>query len=74
MASRKNRIENGIRPDSFGSNPHSKGEYFSRKQVVLPEIIIATIRSTVTRIIPRVMFIIKNIREIYENVITFTLY
>jgi hypothetical protein len=30
IASRKNRIEKGIRALWFGSNPHSKGEDFSR--------------------------------------------
>jgi hypothetical protein len=29
-ARRKNRRENGIRADLLGSNPHSKGEDFSR--------------------------------------------
>lgn len=27
---KKNRNEKGIREDDFGSNPHSKGELFSR--------------------------------------------
>ena len=31
-AKRKNRSENGIRADLFGSNPHSKGEDFSRSE------------------------------------------
>jgi hypothetical protein len=30
IASRKNRIENGIRAVLLGSNPHSKGDDFSR--------------------------------------------
>ena len=34
MAIRKNRIENGIRDELRGSNPHSKGEDFSRSVVV----------------------------------------
>lgn len=29
-ANRKNRIENGERVQIEGSNPHSKGEFFSR--------------------------------------------
>lgn len=29
-ASRKNRVENGIRADFIGSNPHSNGDDFSR--------------------------------------------
>jgi len=31
---KKNRRENGIRDDDFGSNPHSKGELFSRSTIV----------------------------------------
>jgi hypothetical protein len=30
IAKRKNRMENGIRAVLLGSNPHSKGEDFSR--------------------------------------------
>ena len=33
-AIKKNRSENGIRADPFGSNPHSKGEFFSRSLIV----------------------------------------
>lgn len=29
-ASKKNRSENGVRAEFFGSNPHSYGESFSR--------------------------------------------
>ena len=32
MASRKNRIENGIRALWLGSNPHSNGDSFSRDE------------------------------------------
>ena len=32
-AKRKNRREKGIRADDLGSNPHSKGESFSRSWV-----------------------------------------
>lgn len=32
-ASRKNRRENGMRADLFGSNPHSNGEVFSRSLI-----------------------------------------
>jgi hypothetical protein len=35
---KKNRIENGIREESIGSNPHSKGEVFSRSRIVFFEI------------------------------------
>lgn len=30
MVIRKNRSENGVRDEDFWSNPHSKGEFFSR--------------------------------------------
>lgn len=33
-AIRKNRSENGRRADPLGSNPHSKGEFFSRSLIV----------------------------------------
>lgn len=31
---KKNRIENGSRDEDLGSNPHSKGEAFSRSTIV----------------------------------------
>jgi len=31
---KKKRIEKGIREESIGSNPHSKGEVFSRSRIV----------------------------------------
>jgi hypothetical protein len=34
MASKKNRIENGIRAVFFGSNPHSNADDFSRSLLV----------------------------------------
>jgi len=34
IASKKNRIENGIRAVLLGSNPHSNGEDFSRSETV----------------------------------------
>lgn len=34
-ASRKKRIENGVRADRVGSNPHSKGDIFSRFEFVV---------------------------------------
>lgn len=37
IAIKKNRIENGIRDVFFGSNPHSKGEAFSRSKIVFLE-------------------------------------
>jgi hypothetical protein len=33
MAMRKNRSEKGSRDELLGSNPHSKGEFFSRSEV-----------------------------------------
>jgi hypothetical protein len=38
-ARRKNRVENGIREDLFGSNPHSKGDVFSRSFIDVYDII-----------------------------------
>lgn len=37
IVTRKNRRENGKRVDEFESNPHSKGEAFSRLKLVLFE-------------------------------------
>lgn len=34
IAIRKNRKEKGKRADPLGSNPHSKGEFFSRSLIV----------------------------------------
>lgn len=34
IANRKNRIEKGKRADLIGSNPHSKGEFFSRSPML----------------------------------------
>lgn len=34
---KKNRIEKGIREESIGSNPHSKGDVFSRSRIVFFE-------------------------------------
>jgi hypothetical protein len=33
MANKKNRKEKGNRADLIGSNPHSKGEFFSRSLI-----------------------------------------
>lgn len=40
-AIRKNRNENGIRADLFGSNPHSKGDLFSRSSIDFFDSIVA---------------------------------
>lgn len=37
IAIKKNRIENGIREVFLGSNPHSKGDTFSRSKIVFFE-------------------------------------
>jgi hypothetical protein len=44
MASRKNRIENGIRAVLLGSKPHSKGDDFSRSVLDRAARILAAIR------------------------------
>jgi len=49
MASRKNRIENGIRDMWFGSNPHSNGEVFSRSMSARAEIMIKTVITSIGR-------------------------
>jgi len=41
-AIRKNRRENGRRADPLGSNPHSKGEFFSRSEIVFLAKIVET--------------------------------
>jgi len=46
MASRKNRMENGIRALWLGSNPHSNGDDFSRFEVERIEVIQA-IKNTI---------------------------
>ena len=44
-ASKKNRREKGIRADLFGSNPHSKGEFFSRSNSIFFETEVETTES-----------------------------
>jgi hypothetical protein len=51
IARRKNRIENGIRALWFGSNPHSKGEDFSRFEVERIAVIHAIINTMVGKMI-----------------------
>ena len=41
MAIKKNRSEKGNREDLLGSNPHSKGEFFSRSAKVFFDKIVA---------------------------------
>ena len=40
---KKNRIEKGMREDSIGSNPHSKGDLFSRSLLVFFDKVVAKI-------------------------------
>lgn len=40
-AIKKNRDEKGRRAEFFGSNPHSKGDLFSRSSLIFFEIIVA---------------------------------
>lgn len=49
-ASRKNRSENGIRADDFGSNPHSNGVDFSRLVFFLEDRIMAADITTIGKI------------------------
>jgi uncharacterized membrane protein len=52
-ASKKKRVENGIRAEFIGSNPHSKGDVFSRSTVLriyvndaIVKIIIGSVKDT----------------------------
>ena len=42
-AIKKNRDEKGSRAESFGSNPHSNGDLFSRSSLIFFEISVASI-------------------------------
>jgi len=46
-ARRKNRVENGIRAEFRGSNPHSNGDIFSRSFIVRIKITFANSRRTI---------------------------
>lgn len=50
-ANRKNRVENGTRAAWFGSNPHSKGDFFSRSSMVRNEISVIKINNKIGRTI-----------------------
>ena len=43
MAIKKKCKEKGRREEDFGSNPHSKGEHFSRSKIVFLDKIVASI-------------------------------
>lgn len=57
-ARRKNRSEKGIRAELFGSNPHSKGEDFSRSTVLRDASAHASVKTRGGRAIP----IMENVR------------
>lgn len=61
----KNRNENGIREFENGSNPHSKGEVFSRSNKVF---FLSNVAASTTIILKRMMIVMSN--EI-ENIIFF---
>lgn len=63
---RKNRIEKGIREEFIGSNPHSKGEHFSRSFNVFLEREEAKI-ITIKAIIITIKDIIIKLRIIYTK-------
>ncbi len=62
IARRKNRIEKGIRAVLFGSNPHSKGEDFSRSILDRALRIQAAVRTSEGRAIA--MAVVADIRFI----------
>jgi len=64
IAIKKNRNEKGNREEDFGSNPHSKGEFFSRSIIFFFEINEANI-ITITEIIKMIKLIIIIIKIIY---------
>ena len=60
-ASRKNRREKGIRAVSKGSNPHSKGDIFSRSLVEWRDRVRVTVRRARGKIIARRVVIVEGI-------------
>lgn len=61
IVNRKNRNEKGIRVDFLGSNPHSKGDLFSRLFNFFDRSVDTTIIIEAIRIIRIDIFIIMNI-------------
>jgi hypothetical protein len=61
----KNRRENGIREDEKGSNPHSKGEDFSRSSCLFFLIIEANL------MINNEIMVIKKMIKIRDKIISF---
>lgn len=63
---KKNRTEKGIREESIGSNPHSKGDVFSRSRTVFFEIS-KEILITITLIIKIMIIINIKLKIIYTK-------
>lgn len=64
IAIKKKCKENGRREDDFGSNPHSKGEHFSRSRIVFFDKMVANIIIT-NEIVNKIRLIIKMLKIIY---------
>lgn len=67
-AIKKNRREKGNREDLLGSNPHSKGDLFSRSIIDFLERIVASI-ITIEEIVIRIKPSVSIIRIIYFEII-----
>lgn len=63
---KKNRIEKGIREEFKGSNPHSKGEIFSRSKIIFLDRIVANI-ITIKEIVKIIAVIIKRFIIIFTK-------
>lgn len=71
MAIKKNWREKGSRDEDLGSNPHSKGEFFSRSMMTFFERIEAKIITTVEIVIrPKA---IKKIEKIIYTIVIIVL-
>ena len=55
IARRKNRSENGIRAVWFGSNPHSKGDNFSRSAIERVDNKIVAVNTTIGTKIDKIL-------------------
>lgn len=64
IAIKKKCKEKGNREEDFGSNPHSKGEHFSRSKIVFLESKVANMIIT-KEIINKIIEIIKILKIIY---------
>ena len=63
-AIKKNRKENGIRADLFGSNPHSNGDLFSRSLISFFDSVVARI-ITIIGIINLIKILVDKIRIVF---------